>query len=366
MLFSMLRPLGLAVLLLLGIPGHLSFLPAAAGQTQARRPAPAPVYTPDTVEQPPRLVGGGDIVSAMEAAVQRRLALPAGISVTEESRVFVRFTVGKTGKLENLVMVHGILPYIDAPLLAAMRQLPAFVPGRHHGQPVRVAYPETLLHVVGPASPPRLVAPTPRPPLPDSTARRLDAQTRKRGLAHRRPGEPADDFLTRVLPFSFPGSEDLVTYSWHPGPFGPQLFFSVLGPDDNEYGSDLFVLDPFQADTYAVQVLELGSMGDLTNLAALFFFDVDQDGQKELLALSECSLREDFVADDGTRLIGRAPHYATTIFRYLGPDPAGRPRYDYDSTPRPYLDELPTAAEVREVLVRHQARGKAAKRKATK
>ncbi|RYU83255.1 energy transducer TonB [Hymenobacter persicinus] len=358
---SLLCPLGLVLLLLLGIPGPASFLPAAQGQTAAHRHAPEPVYTPTTVEQVPRLVGGGDIITALEAAVQHRLTLPKDIGVTEQSRVFVQFVVGKTGKIENLVMVHGILDYIDAPLLAAIRALPAFVPGRHHGQPVRVAYHDVPLRLLGPASPTRLVPPAPRPAIPDSTARRLEARTLRAGIARRQPLEAADEFLARVLPLSYPASGDLLVYGWIPGPFGQQLFFSVPGREGNEYGSDLFVLDPIKADTYNVQVLSLGSLGDVTTLAALFFTDVNQDGQKELLTLSECSLREEFTADDGTRLTGRAAHYATTIFQYRFTDASIVPRYEQDPTPRPYLDELATATEVREALRQHRGKIKAGK-----
>ncbi|WP_045689449.1 hypothetical protein [Hymenobacter sp. AT01-02] len=186
------------------------------------------------------------------------------------------------------------------------------------------------------------------------TAQQLEAQTIQQGIAHRQPGEADTTFLKRVLPVSFPASGDLVAYAWRPSAFGKQLFF-VLGSGDNEYGNDLFILDPIEANTYAVQILPLEPfMGDKTYLASLFFADVDEDGQKELLTLLECSLREEFKMDGQWR-IGRKTHYQTMIFKYAGLSSTGRPQYEEDTTPRPYLDELATAAEVRENLPKRKA-----------
>lgn len=191
----------------------------------------------------------------------------------------------------------------------------------------------------------------PHDPAADSIAESI---TMKRGIAERQVGEADTTFLKRVLPFSYPKSEDLVAYAWRPSAFGSQLFFSVRGTGDNEYGTDLFVLDPFQAGTYSIQVLKLESMGDLTNLASLFFADVDQNGRKELLALLVCSLRETIKSDDGELLQGHWDHYQTAVFQYLNLGNTGRPQYRLDSIPRNHLDELPTASAVRQAIARHQ------------
>ncbi len=114
------------------------------------------------------------------------------------------------------------------------------------------------------------------------------------------------------------------------------------------------MLDPYQPATYAVQVLPVGTMGDLTDLAALFFADANQDGRKDLLALAVCALSEVRESDDGEKLPGHWNHYRTDIWQYAGPDKAGRPQYHPDSTPRPYLDDLETAAAVRQALARHR------------
>ncbi|MGI4762124.1 MAG: TonB family protein [Janthinobacterium lividum] len=337
MLSAFCRPLVLAALLFFGLPGRYSWLAPAMGQTPAP-PTDDKVYT--YVEQMPQVPGGGG-QAAIIAAVQQRLVLPAG-TVAASNRVFVQFTVGKQGQVEDAAIVKGAGPVADAAVLAAVRQLPIFVPGRQGGQLVRVAFTLPLTLPSGAALPPRPAADEPSPP-------RREAQTRQQGTAQRRPGEADSTFVRRVLPLSYAGSNDLLAAAWRPSAFGKQLFFSKRGQDTNEYGTDLVMLDPFAANTYALQTFTIFTQGDATDLAAFFFTDVDQDGTKELLALSECSLRE------GS---GRETHYQTLIFRYDGLDKVGRPRYHYDSSRYDYLDELPTVAAVRRALARHQARPK--------
>lgn len=198
---------------------------------------------------------------------------------------------------------------------------------------------------------------------------RTEAQTLKQGTAQRRVGEPSNSFLRRVLPISFPSAYNdlVVAYTWRPTPFGKQLFFSKTNGGDEEYDLILFVLDPFQANTYAVQAFNMGNMGDLTTVSAVFFADVDYDGRKELLSLNECDLREMFKVvgeeikpiENGEKYNGetttaRVPHYETHVFKYAGTSNDGRPKYQEDLTPRPYLDELPTAAAIRQAITRHQ------------
>ena len=106
---------------------------------------------------------------------------------------------------------------------------------------------------------------------------------------------------------------------------------------------------PAQAgqDYGAVPVPRTWLLGDATSLAALFFADANQDGQKELLALSECSLREPG---------GRKTQCQTQVFQYMGLTSMGRPQYREDPTPRSYLNGLDTVAAVRQALARHQPR----------
>jgi hypothetical protein len=182
------------------------------------------------------------------------------------------------------------------------------------------------------------------------------------GLARRIPGEADTVFLRRIFPVSF-SSEQLVVYAWRPSAWGKQLFFPRR--EVNEYrqeGEDaaLFVLDPFGPNTYAVQKLLLASIGDMTNMSAFFFADVNRDGQKELLVLVYAEVQEigRLQHGDGTaeRAYARMSHQRTYVFRYAGLSRTGHPRYRADTTPRPYLNDLPTAAAVRRALAQHQAR----------
>ena len=171
----------------------------------------------------------------------------------------------------------------------------------------------------------------------------------------RLPGEADSTFVRRVLPLAYAESNDLLAYAWRPGSYGKQLFLSRPGGADNDYGVDLFILDPYQPDTYAVQKLAIGSQGDVTALAAVFFADANQDGRKDLLVISVCALREEEEVD-GEIMRGHVNHYRTDIWQYSPPHAAGRPQYQPDPTPRPYLDGLPTAAAVRQALDRQPGR----------
>jgi hypothetical protein len=193
---------------------------------------------------------------------------------------------------------------------------------------------------------------------PGDSALRADlyreAELLKQGIAHRQPNESDTTFLKRLFPASFFAGR-LIRYAWRPSAFGKQLFFSYRERDaqgSEGEGTHLFVLDPFQPTTYAVQVLLLEPIGDITNLASLFFTDVDQDGQKELLALVYAEVQQVDTHEDGEQLIGRLSHWQTQIFRYVGLNRTGRPFYRRDTTPRPYLNGLRTATDVRRALAR--------------
>lgn len=325
------RPLGLAMLLLLGLPGRYSWLAPAAGQPARPSAVKNKFHIP--TEQLPELPTGGG-VKALIAAVEQRLVLPAGTAVPARQSVEVRFAVSENGLVENPEISIGMGPVINAAVLSAVRQLPTLSPGTRNGQPVRMI---VTLNVQPPAP-------------PASPQEQREAQTRQQALAERRPGEADTTFLRRVLPVSFPQSNDLLAATWRPSAFGKQLFFSVRGADDNEYGTDLFMLDPFQANTYAVQVFAI-AQADMTSLEAFFFADVNRDGRKELLAISRCDLRGGEV---GNGFYPRTPHYQTHVFQCVGLSSTGRPQYRDYPTNTDYLNELPTAADVRAALAEHR------------
>jgi hypothetical protein len=195
-------------------------------------------------------------------------------------------------------------------------------------------------------------------------ALRSEGAILQQGLVQRKPNEADTAFLRRLFPTSFAGNP--TTYAWRPSAYGPQLFFSHGQRDDAHRvgaGTELFVLDPIQPERYAVQVLWLEPIeGELTNLAAFFFADVDRDGQKELLALVYAEVQEVVMLDVGPgkkeEAVGRFSHWETQVFRFSGLSRVGRPRYQPDRTPRPYLNKLRSAAEVRRALAQYQQRPK--------
>ncbi|HEX8658580.1 MAG TPA: energy transducer TonB, partial [Hymenobacter sp.] len=268
-------------------------------------PRPAGVATVPTAPSDPGpelLEGGGE--AAVLAAVQQAIVLPWGAPVpAPSSRVVVRFIVGTVGEVAEEKIVQGLGPAVDEAVLAAVRALPRFRPVQRAGKYVRVPY-VLAIAALGVATP----------------AQRREADTRGRQTAQRLPGEADSTFVRRVLPLSY--ADNLLAYAWRPGAYGKQLFFSQRGGEDNQGGTDLYVLDPYRPGTYAVQVLPIETMGDLTDLAAFFFADATRDGRPDLLALAECSLREAFEVD-GERMTGRANHYETRVWQYAGVDKAG-------------------------------------------
>jgi hypothetical protein len=141
-----------------------------------------------------------------------------------------------------------------------------------------------------------------------------------------------------------------VAYAWHPTPFGKQPFFSYQVRSVPEDAPLLHVSDPLQANAYAVQKLPLSIVGDGVVLTALFFIDVDQDGQNELLTLQQGSNSESRKGADGEWQRAHYTRYQTLIYQFNGFEQTGRPRYRLDQTPRPYLDDLPTTTDVRRAL----------------
>lgn len=170
-----------------------------------------------------------------------------------------------------------------------------------------------------------------------------EARTLRAGTTRPRPGETLGQLLHRMLPASGPDTAaHLVRYAWFASPAGPQQFCNVHGlGDQGQYAAALSILNPLGAGAYDVQCLDLDSMGDVTDVAAIFFADASHDGQKDLLALTQCDLRE-YAKADGQTMSARSAHYLTTVIYYRGLDSAGRPRYEQQC--RADLAELATAA----------------------
>lgn len=316
--------------------------------TLAARPAAAQVSAPDKVYTDfskllalPKLPSTEGSSEEPQAAVQRLLQLPPGTVVPDEQRVFVRFVVEKDGRVSHPHITQSAGAVLDTAVVQAVRRLPRFWPGQDvDAAPVRVA----LAVGVWPGGVPSTAVVYPAPG-PDPEV--LEAHTLRAGTATRHADETVADFLSRVLPASFAQADKPISYAWHPSAYGPQLFFSAPGHGEPmaEYQRWLFVLDPVGPTQYAVQTFHL-EQGDITTLEALFFADANHDGQKDLLTLTECSLREGPSKD--APLGGRSPHYQTCAIYFRGVDKAGRPQYEQE--PLEALDELATAAAVRQAL----------------
>ena len=58
----------------------------------------------------------------------------------EEGRVFVAFTVGKDGKVSDARVLRGVSPALDKAAVELISMMPAWIPGKQKGEPVRVSY----------------------------------------------------------------------------------------------------------------------------------------------------------------------------------------------------------------------------------
>ncbi|WP_151087268.1 M56 family metallopeptidase [Hymenobacter baengnokdamensis] len=110
-------------------------MPATMSQEGLHEERAGHVYT--YVEQMPRLPaaqGVGPIVKQ----IQDNFVYPAG--ARQEGMVFASFTVKADGSVEDAKIVKGIAPAYNEAVLAAIRKLPRFVPGKQGGQAVAVSF----------------------------------------------------------------------------------------------------------------------------------------------------------------------------------------------------------------------------------
>ncbi|WP_460504142.1 energy transducer TonB, partial [Hymenobacter agri] len=92
------------------------------------------------VAQMPELTTGGGR-AAVIAAIQKRIVLAVPVRQRcGKGKVVVAFTVEITGAPTGAYIVRGLGPECDQAVLAAVRHLPRFRPGRQNGPPERVLY----------------------------------------------------------------------------------------------------------------------------------------------------------------------------------------------------------------------------------
>jgi len=92
----------------------------------------------DFAEESPSFIGG---MEGMSAFLQKNLKYPSRASrVGVQGRVFVQFTVGSDGKIENVKSVKGIGFGCDEEAERVVKLMPSWKPGKQSGRAVRVRY----------------------------------------------------------------------------------------------------------------------------------------------------------------------------------------------------------------------------------
>ncbi len=99
------------------------------------------------VEDMPSFQGKG--VDAFRAWVSKRLKYPEiaaenGIS----GRVYVQFVVEPNGVVDNVKVVRGVDPALDAEAIRVVKSSPKWAPGKQRGKAVRVAYTIPIVFVL--------------------------------------------------------------------------------------------------------------------------------------------------------------------------------------------------------------------------
>lgn len=90
------------------------------------------------VEQAPEYRGG---IAAMGAFLQKNLKYPPSAAAAGiQGRVFVEFTVGKDGKIENVAAIKGIGFGCDEEAVRVVKLMQNWLPGKQSGSPVKVRF----------------------------------------------------------------------------------------------------------------------------------------------------------------------------------------------------------------------------------
>ena len=97
------------------------------------------------VEQMPQLPGGGGQRGIVDAIVKNIEYPELAPDARQEGRVLVKFIVSSEGKVRDIELVKGLAPAYDAAVVAAIQQLPTFVPGKQSGKPVSVSFTVPVL-----------------------------------------------------------------------------------------------------------------------------------------------------------------------------------------------------------------------------
>ena len=90
------------------------------------------------VEEMPEFPGGS---KALRSFLAQHIMYPVEAQKEKiQGKVFVNFVVGSDGKVSNAKIARGVYSSLDAEALRVVGLLPAWKPGKQHGQAVDVAY----------------------------------------------------------------------------------------------------------------------------------------------------------------------------------------------------------------------------------
>lgn len=91
------------------------------------------------VQQKPGFEGGDE--SAFAKWVNSQIVYPeAAQAAGKEGRVVLKFKVAKDGSIQNVKVVKGVDPELDAEAVRVVSSAPAWTPGMQNGEPVAVNY----------------------------------------------------------------------------------------------------------------------------------------------------------------------------------------------------------------------------------
>ncbi|WP_310396481.1 TonB family protein [Hymenobacter sp.] len=112
--------------------------PRLAREGDAPLQSSPPVYT--YVEKMPQLPGGGGNKAIVEY-IQSKLVYPSAAQADrKQGRVFVSFVVMKDGNVQDVKIIKGLAAAYDAAVVAAVQQLPRFIPGTQNSKAVNVSF----------------------------------------------------------------------------------------------------------------------------------------------------------------------------------------------------------------------------------
>ena len=94
------------------------------------------IYT--MVEQMPVFPGGE---RELLNFINRKLKYPSeAVRNREQGKVILRFVINKTGKVENVKVIHGVSVLLDEEAIRVVKSIPDFIPGKQNGENVNVYF----------------------------------------------------------------------------------------------------------------------------------------------------------------------------------------------------------------------------------